>query len=31
MPAVDSRRENPRQGESESVDGNTHLALDPLG
>ncbi len=30
MPAVHSRRGNPRQGESESVDGNTRLALDPL-
>ncbi len=26
MPAVPSHRENPRQGESENVDGNTRLA-----
>ncbi len=25
MPAVHSRRENPRQSESENVDGNTRL------
>ncbi len=30
MPAVHSRRGNPRQGESENVDGNIRLALDPL-
>ncbi len=29
-PAVRSRRGNPRQGESENVDGNTRLALDLL-
>ncbi len=30
MLAVHSHRGNPRQGESENVDGNTRLALDPL-
>ncbi len=30
MPAVHSRRGNPRQRESKNVDGNTRLALDPL-
>ncbi len=30
MAAVHSRRGNPRQGESENLDGNTRLALDPL-
>ncbi len=30
MPAVHSRWGNPRQGGSESVDGKTRLALDPL-
>ncbi len=30
MPAVHYRRGNPRQAESENVDGNTRLALDPL-
>ncbi len=30
MPAVHSRRGNPRKGENENVDGNTRLALDPL-
>ncbi len=30
MPAVHTRQGNPRQGEIESVGGNTRLALDPL-
>ncbi len=30
MLAVHSRRRNLRQGESENVDGNTRLALNPL-
>ncbi len=30
MPSVQSRRGNLRQSESKNVDGNTHLALDPL-
>ncbi len=30
VPAVHSHWGNPRQGESENVDGNTRLALDPL-
>ncbi len=30
MPAVHSCQGSPRQGKSESVDGNTRLALDPL-
>ncbi len=30
IPAVHFWRGNPRQGESENVDGNTRLVLDPL-
>ncbi len=30
MPAIHTRRGNPRQGESENVDENTCLTLDPL-
>ncbi len=30
MPAVHSRREKPRQGESENIDGNIRLTSDAL-